>query len=74
MQAIEAKLADPEVYRKGENIADLVKFHRDLKKRTEALTSEWDTLSLQLEEMEQRREPQLENLGAGENLDSRENS
>jgi ATP-binding cassette subfamily F protein 3 len=74
MQAVEAKLADPEVYRKGENIADLVKFHGDLKKRTEALTSEWDIVSLQLEEMEQQREAQLENLGAGEDLDSRENS
>jgi ATP-binding cassette subfamily F protein 3 len=74
MQAVEAKLADPEVYRKGENIADLVKFHGDLKKRTEALTAEWDTLSLQLEEMEQQREAQLESLGVGENLDSRANS
>jgi ATP-binding cassette subfamily F protein 3 len=74
IQAIETRLADPEVYRKGENIADLVKFHGDLKKRTEALTSEWDTLSLQLEEMEQQREAQLDNLGTGENLDSRANS
>lgn len=74
MQAIEAKLADPEVYRKGENISDLVKFHGDLKKRTEALTSEWETLSLQLEEMEQQREAQLENLGEGENPGSRANS
>jgi len=68
MQAIEAKLADPDIYRKGEKIADLVKVHSDLKKRTEALTSEWDTLSLQLQEMEQQREAQLENL------DSRANS
>jgi ATP-binding cassette subfamily F protein 3 len=74
MQAVEAKLAHPEVYRKGENIADLVKFHGDLKRRTEALTSEWDTLSLKLQEMEQQREDQLENLGAGEGLDSRANS
>ncbi len=74
MQAIETTLADPEVYRKGENIADLVKFHGDLKKRTEALTSEWDILSLRLQEMEQQREAQIENLEAGENLDSRANS
>ena len=74
MQAIETKLADPEVYRKGENIADLVKYHGDLKKRIEALTSEWDTLSNQLEEMERQREARLENPEAGENLDSRANS
>jgi ATP-binding cassette, subfamily F, member 3 len=74
MQAIEKKLADPEVYRRGENIADLVKLHGDFKKRSEALTSEWDTLSLQLEEVEQQREAQLDNLGTGENLDSRANS
>jgi ATP-binding cassette subfamily F protein 3 len=73
LRAIEAKLADPEIYRKGENIADLVKFHGDLRKRTEALTSEWDTLSLQLEEMEKQREAHLGNLGPGENLDSRTN-
>jgi ATP-binding cassette subfamily F protein 3 len=70
LKAVEAKLADPEVYKKGENIADLVRSHGDLKKRTETLTSEWDTLSLQLEEMEQQREAQLENLGAGDNFGS----
>jgi ATP-binding cassette subfamily F protein 3 len=70
LQIMEAKLADPEVYKKGENIADLVRSHGDLKKKTEALTSEWDTLSLQLEEMEQQREAQLENLGAGDNFGS----
>ena len=74
LQAVEVKLADPEVYKKGENIADLVRSHGDLKKRTEALTSEWDTLSLQLEEMEKQREAQLENLGVGENFGSRANS
>ena len=74
LQMMEAKLADPEVYKKGENIADLVRSHGDLKKKTEALTSEWDTLSLQLEEMEQQREAQLESLGAGENPNSRPNS
>ena len=58
-EAAEAKLADPEVYRKGENVADLVKSHGDLKKRMEALSAEWETLSLQLEEIERQREAEL---------------
>ena len=62
---LETKLAGPEVYKKGENIADLVKSHGDLKKRVEALTAEWETLSLQLEEMERRREAELENPSSG---------
>ncbi|MCX5915443.1 MAG: ABC transporter C-terminal domain-containing protein, partial [Deltaproteobacteria bacterium] len=65
MQDLETKLADPEVYKKGENIADLVKSHGDLKKRMEALTAEWETLSLQLEETERRRENELENPASG---------
>jgi ATP-binding cassette subfamily F protein 3 len=65
MQDLETKLADPEVYKKGENIADLVKSHGDLKKRMEALTAEWETLSLQLEETERRREAELENPASG---------
>ncbi|HEX7372948.1 MAG TPA: ABC-F family ATP-binding cassette domain-containing protein, partial [Thermodesulfobacteriota bacterium] len=65
MQTVEMKLADPEVYKKGENIADLVKSHGDLKKRMEALTAEWETLSLQLEETERRREAELENPASG---------
>jgi ATP-binding cassette subfamily F protein 3 len=65
MQDLETKLADPEVYKKGENIADLVKSHGDLKKRREALSAEWETLSLQLEETERRREAELENPASG---------
>ncbi len=65
MQTVEKKLADPEVYKKGENIADLVKSHGNLKKRTEALTAEWETLSLQLEETERQREAELENSTSG---------
>jgi ATP-binding cassette subfamily F protein 3 len=64
-QEVEAKLADPEVYRKGENIADLVKSHGDLKKRIESLTTEWESLSLQLEKIEQLREAELENPASG---------
>ncbi len=59
-QAIEARLADPEVYRKGESIPELVKSHGDTKKRVEMLTAEWETLAQQLEELEQLRESQLE--------------
>jgi ATP-binding cassette subfamily F protein 3 len=64
-QTVEMKLADPEVYKKGENIADLVKFHGDLKKRMEALTAEWEALSLQLEEIDRQREAELENPASG---------
>jgi len=64
LQGLEEKLADPEVYRRGENISDLVKSHGDLKKKVQELTSEWETLSLQLEEIEQKREAELENLVA----------
>ena len=64
-QAVETQLADPEVYRKGENIADLVKSHGDLKKQMEALASEWETLAQQLEEIEQQREAQMENPASG---------
>jgi ATP-binding cassette subfamily F protein 3 len=74
LQTVEAKLADPEVYKKGENIADLVRSHGDLKKRMEDLTAEWERLSLQLEGIEQQREAQLESLGTGESLNSRANS
>ena len=65
LQTVEAKLADPEVYKKGESIADLVKSHGDLKKRREALTAEWETLSMQVEEMERKRETELENPASG---------
>ena len=74
LQTLGAKLADPEVYKRGENIADLVRSHGDLKKTMEAFTAEWERLSLQLEGIERQREAQLESLGAGENLDSRANS
>ncbi|NWF55482.1 MAG: ATP-binding cassette domain-containing protein [Syntrophaceae bacterium] len=74
LQIMEKKLADPEVYKRGENIADLVRSHGDLKKKTADLTLEWDTLSLQLEEMERRREAQLESLGVGENPNSKGSS
>ena len=60
MQEIEARLVDPEVYRKGENIPELVKTHGDAKKRVETLTAEWETLSQHLEELERGRESELE--------------
>jgi ATP-binding cassette subfamily F protein 3 len=60
LQGIESRLADPEVYRKGENISEMVKAHGDLKKRVEALTAEWETLAQQVEELERLRESQME--------------
>ncbi len=53
------------MYRKGENIADLVKSHGDLKKHIESLTTEWESLSLQFEKIEERREAELENPASG---------
>ena len=65
MRAVEARLADPEVYRKGENISDLVKFHGEGKKRVESLTAEWENLAQQLEEMDRMRESELETPTTG---------
>jgi ATP-binding cassette subfamily F protein 3 len=60
MQELEARLADPEIYRKGEDIAQLVKAHGDAKKQVEMLTAEWENLAQRLEELERLRESELE--------------
>ena len=60
MQELETRLADPEIYRKGEDIAHLVKAHGDAKKQVETLTAEWENLAQQLEELERSRESELE--------------
>ncbi len=60
MQELETHLADSEVYRKGENIAELVKAHGDTKKQVETLTADWEKLAQQLEELERSRESELE--------------
>jgi ATP-binding cassette subfamily F protein 3 len=52
MESMAIQLADPEVYRKGENIPGLLKAHAEAKKRVESLTAEWETLAQQLEELE----------------------
>jgi ATP-binding cassette subfamily F protein 3 len=52
MGSMAIQLADPEVYRKGENIPGLLKAHAEAKKRVESLTAEWETLAQQLEELE----------------------
>jgi ATP-binding cassette subfamily F protein 3 len=60
LREVETRLGDPEVYRAGENIADLVKAHGDLKKRVEMLTAEWENLAQELEKMERSRESEVE--------------
>ena len=52
MESMAIQLADPEVYRKGENIPGLLKAHAEAKKRVESVTAEWETLAQRLEELE----------------------
>ena len=52
IESMANRLSDPEVYRKGESIPELVKAHGEGKKRVEALTAEWETLAQKLEETE----------------------
>jgi ATP-binding cassette subfamily F protein 3 len=55
MEELGGQLADPEVYRRGENIPELLKSHATAKKQVEDLTAAWETLAQQLEKMEQSR-------------------
>jgi ATP-binding cassette, subfamily F, member 3 len=52
MEEMSRQLADPEVYRRGENIPELLKSHATLKKSAEELTMEWEMLAQRLEEIE----------------------
>jgi ATP-binding cassette, subfamily F, member 3 len=51
MELTAAQLADPEVYRRGEKITELLKNHAAVKKRVEELTSEWEDLAQKLEDL-----------------------
>jgi len=55
MEELSRQLADPEVYRRGENIPELLKSHAAVKKQVEDLTAEWEMLAQQLERLEQSR-------------------
>jgi ATP-binding cassette, subfamily F, member 3 len=59
VETLAHRLADPEVYRRGDNIAEILKVHAEAKKRTEKYTAEWEELSQRLEEMEKEREAQI---------------
>ncbi len=59
METLAARLADPEEYRKGDEIARLLKSHAGAKKRVEELTLEWEELVEELEEIDRRRETEL---------------
>ncbi len=49
LQTLTVKLADPEVYRRGDPIAEILKSHAAAKKSVETLTMEWETLAEILE-------------------------
>jgi ATP-binding cassette subfamily F protein 3 len=55
MEELARQLADPEVYRRGENIPELLKSHASAKKQVEDLTAEWEALAQELEGLEQSR-------------------
>ena len=59
MKTLANRLADPEVYRKGEDIPELLRAHAAAKKRVETLTAEWEVLAQKLEELERSRETQM---------------
>jgi ATP-binding cassette subfamily F protein 3 len=52
MEELSRQLADPEVYRRGENIPELLKSHATLKKSAEELATEWEILAQRLEEID----------------------
>jgi ATP-binding cassette subfamily F protein 3 len=58
MESLANRLSDPEVYRKGEDIPELLRAHAAAKKRVETLTAEWEVLAQKLEELEHSREDQ----------------
>jgi ATP-binding cassette subfamily F protein 3 len=61
METLAARLADPEEYRKGGEITQLLKSHARAKKRVEDLTREWEELAEKLEEIDRKRGTELGN-------------
>jgi ATP-binding cassette subfamily F protein 3 len=59
MENMARRLSDPEIYRKGENIPQLLKSHAETKKRVETFTAEWEVLAQKLEELERSQEAQM---------------
>ena len=55
METLAKQLADPQIYRRGQNIPQLLKVHLEAKKKVEFYTTEWEKLAQQLEEIEQER-------------------
>ena len=51
LRAIEAKLANPETYRDGTDIAQMKKDYAEIKQRIEGLYKSWDSHRLRLEEL-----------------------
>lgn len=67
LETLTAKLSNPEVYRRGENIAEFLRHHAAAKKSVETLTAEWEALAAQLEEKEKGRRQAWES-GKGEEI------
>lgn len=61
---VEALLADPGQYEDNARVVELVEEHRRLKEDLSASTSEWETLSLEVERLRQEFERELEGLQA----------
>lgn len=55
METLASQLADPQIYRRGQNIPQLLKAHQAAKKKVEFYTAEWEKLAQQLEEIEEER-------------------
>jgi ATP-binding cassette, subfamily F, member 3 len=51
LDEIEAEIADPETYKNGMKAVEITREHDKVKNRIEALTSEWETLSIESERL-----------------------
>lgn len=63
LKEVEKLLADPSQYEDRAGMLKVIEEHRRLKESIEALTREWERLSLELEEMEAEFEAEKERLG-----------
>ncbi len=55
METLANQLADPQTYRQGQNIPQLLKAHWEAKKKVEIYTEKWEKLAQRLEEIEEER-------------------
>lgn len=55
METLANQLANPQIYRRGQNIPQVLQAHLEAKKKVEFYTAAWEKLAQQLEEIEQER-------------------